>query len=222
MSNKFNYYWLLILIPVIFIGWYFVSKKSSEPIRYLEYFEPKNSIKSSSSGHHTIPDFEFINQDGQKFNKQNVKNKIYVTEYFFTTCKSICPIMNTNLERVYAAFKNREDFLILSHTVEPEIDSVKILKEYSKLHKVTDNRWQFVTGDKKQLYNMARKGYLLNDENGNGDEDDFIHTQNFALVDKDFHIRGFYDGTDSKEIDRLIQEIKLLLQEYDYKENNNH
>ncbi|MDX2171762.1 MAG: SCO family protein [Bacteroidota bacterium] len=221
MLNKFNYYWLLILIPVIFIGWYFVSKKSGEPIRYLEYFEPKNNVKLSNSEHHSIPDFEFINQDGEKFTKQNVKNKIYVTEYFFTTCKSICPIMNTNLEKVYAEFKNREDFLILSHTVEPEIDSVKILKEYANLHKVTDKRWQFVTGDKKQLYNMARKGYLLNDESGNGDEDDFIHTQNFALVDKDFHIRGFYDGTDSKEIDRLIQEIKLLMQEYDFKENNN-
>lgn len=222
MSNKFNYYWLLILIPVIFIGLYFISKKSGEPIRYLEYFEPKNTVKQNNSGHHTVPDFDFINQDGETFTKRNVKNKIYVTEYFFTTCKSICPIMNTNLERVYAEFKNRNDFLILSHTVEPEIDSVKILKEYAKLHKVTDNRWQFVTGDKKQLYAMARKGYLLNDENGNGDEDDFIHTQNFALIDKDDHIRGFYDGTDSKEIDRLIQEIKLLLQEYDYKENNNH
>lgn len=221
MPNKFNYYWLLILIPVIFIGWYFISKKSGEPIRYLEYFEPKNTLTSNNGEHHTIPDFEFINQDGETFTKQNVKNKIYVTEYFFTTCKSICPIMNTNLEKVYSEFKNREDFLILSHTVEPEIDSVKILKEYANLHKVTDKRWQFVTGDKKQLYNMARKGYLLNDENGSGDEDDFIHTQNFALIDKDFHIRGFYDGTDSKEIDRLIQEVKLLMQEYEYKDKSN-
>jgi protein SCO1/2 len=221
MRNKFNYYWLLIVIPIIFIGWFFISKKSGEPIRYLPYFEPKNTLKSNNTEHHTIQDFEFINQDGEKFTKQNVKNKIYVTEYFFTTCKSICPIMNTNLERVYSEFKSREDFLILSHTVEPEIDSVKILKQYAKLHKVSDKRWQFVTGNKKQLYDLARKGYLLNDESGNGDEDDFIHTQNFALVDKDFHIRGFYDGTDAKEIDRLIQEVKLLFKEYDYKEKNN-
>ncbi len=221
MQNKFKYYWLLILIPVIFISWFFVSKKSGQPIRYLEYFEPKNTVKTDNKAHHAIPDFEFTNQDNEKITKQTLKNKIYVTEFFFTTCKSICPIMNTNLELVYKEFKTRNDFLILSHTVEPEVDSVKILKEYANLHKVTDKRWQFVTGTKQQLYAMARKGYLLNNESGTGDADDFIHTQNFALVDKDFHIRGFYDGTNTQEIGRLIQEIKLLMQEYDYKEKNN-
>lgn len=221
MNNKFNYYWLLILIPAIFISWYFVSKKSGEPIRYLEYFGPKNALKADDTAYHRIPDFEFVNQDNEKITKQFLKNKIYVTEYFFTTCKSICPIMNKNLERVYAEFKNRNDFLILSHTVEPEIDSVKILKEYAKLHNVNDARWQFVTGTKQQLYSLARKGYLLNNESGTGDADDFIHTQNFALVDKDFHIRGFYDGTNNDEITRLIQEIKLLMQEYDYKDKHN-
>lgn len=222
MKNKFNYYWLLILVPVIFIAWFFIAKKKGEPTRYLAYYGPKNALKTNDTMYHSIPNFEFINQDGEKVTKQTFKNKIYVTEYFFTTCKSICPIMNTNLERVYTEFKNRNDFLILSHTVEPEIDSVKVLKEYSKLHKVTDKRWQFVTGSKEQLYRLARKGYLLNNEAGNGDANDFIHTQNFALVDKNFNIRGFYDGTNTQEIDRLIQEIKLLMQEYDYKEKPTH
>ena len=125
--------------------------------------------------------------------------------------------MNTNLERVYKEFKNNPDFLILSHTVDPETDSVPVLMNYARLHGVSDKKWMFLTGDKKKLYELARKGYLLNAEEGNGDAEDFIHTQNFALIDKDKHIRGFYDGTDSLEINRLIGEIKLLEKENEYK-----
>jgi protein SCO1/2 len=221
MNNKFSYYWLLILIPLGFVGWFFISKKQGAPITYLAYFGPKNSIQSNDTNYHTIPDFEFINQDNEKVNKQTLKNKIYVTEYFFTTCKSICPIMNNYLEKVYKEFKNEKDFLILSHTVDPETDSASVLKEYANAHGVNDKRWLFVTGKKVDLYNLARKGYLLNAEEGNGGEEDFIHTQNFALIDKESHIRGFYDGTDSLEIVRLTQEIKILLKEYEYKAKNN-
>lgn len=217
MNRKFNYYWLLILIPAAFIAWYFVSKKEAAPVRYLAYFGPKNALKINDTAYHSIPDFEFTDQNGQKVNKQTVKGKIYVTEYFFTTCQSICPIMNTNLVNIYKEFKNNPDFLILSHTVDPETDSIKVLKAYADAHGVNDNRWIFVTGSKKDLYGLARKGYLLDNGNGNGDDDDFVHTQNFALVDKESHIRGFYDGTDTAEIVRLSQEIKLLLKEYEYK-----
>ena len=108
--------------------------------------------------------------------------------------------------------------MILSHTVVPEEDSVNVLMDYAKLHGVTNKQWLFLTGDKKHLYDMARTGYLLNQEEGNGDEDDFIHTQNFALVDKERHLRGFYDGTDSLEVTRLITDLKLLIEEYAYKE----
>lgn len=222
MQNKFNYYWLLILIPVAFIVWYFASKKEDRPVRYLAYFGPKNALKVNDTTYHLIPNFEFIDQDGEKVNKETVKGKIYVTEYFFTTCKSICPIMNNNLVTVYREFKDKPDLMIISHTVDPETDSVKVLKDYAIAHGVTDKRWRFVTGDKKQLYELARKGYLLNAEEGNGGAEDFIHTQNFALVDKESHIRGFYDGTDSLEIVRLKQDIKLLLKEYEYKNKVNH
>ena len=126
--------------------------------------------------------------------------------------------MNTNLERVYKEFEKEPEFMIVSHTVDPETDSVPVLMDYAKKHGVISNKWLFLTGEKPKLYDIARKGYLLNAEEGNGDDDDFIHTQNFALIDKEKHIRGFYDGTDSLEINRLIQEIKLLLKEYDYKE----
>jgi len=217
MNSKYNYYWLLLFIPALFVGWYFISRKENRPVRYLAYYGPKHALKVNDTTYHFIPDFEFTDQDNEKVNLNTVKNKIYVTEFFFTTCKSICPIMNTNLESVYAAFKDKKDFLILSHTVDPETDSVPVLKEYALLHGVKDKRWLFATGTKPKLYELARKGYLLNAEEGNGGEEDFIHTQNFALIDKEQHIRGFYDGTDSAEVVHLIQDIKLLYKEYDYK-----
>ncbi|MBA3682735.1 MAG: SCO family protein [Bacteroidetes bacterium] len=222
MKGKFNYYWLLILIPVIFIGWYLSRTKEDKPLRNLAYFGPKHALKVNDTTYHFIPDFEFTNQFGQKVTQQDLKDKIYVTEYFFTTCQSICPVMNTNLERVYKEFKDKPEFMIVSHTVDPETDSVSVLMDYAKKHGVISNKWLFLTGEKPKLYDIARKGYLLNAEEGKGDEDDFIHTQNFALIDKEKHIRGFYDGTDSLEINRLIQEVKLLLKEYDYKERATH
>ncbi|MBL7920673.1 MAG: SCO family protein [Bacteroidia bacterium] len=217
MKGKFNYYWLLILIPVIFIGWYLSRTKEDKPLRYLAYFGPRKALKVNDTTYHFIPDFEFTNQFDQKVTQQTLKDKIYVTEYFFTTCQSICPVMNTNLERVYKEFEKEPEFMIVSHTVDPETDSVPVLMDYAKKHGVISKKWLFLTGEKPKLYDIARKGYLLNAEEGNGDDDDFIHTQNFALIDKEKHIRGFYDGTDSLEINRLIQEVKLLLKEYDYK-----
>ena len=205
---------------MLFIGWYFASQKEGSPIRYLSYFGPKTYGEVKDTVYHSIPDFEFIDQDDRKIDQKSMEGKIYVAEYFFTTCKSICPVMNDNLKRVYKEFRNRKDFLILSHTVDPETDSVPVLKQYADAHGVNDDRWKFVTGDKKKLYEIARKGYLLNAEEGNGGEEDFIHTQNFALIDKEHHIRGFYDGTDSLEINRMIQDIRILLNEYEYRNKN--
>ena len=222
MKVKFNYNWLLILIPVIFIVWYLFREKQDKPLTYLPYFGPKHALKVNDTTYHFIPDFEFTNQFNEKVTQTTLKNKIYVTEYFFTTCQSICPVMNTNLERVYKEFKDKPEFMIVSHTVDPEMDTVPVLMEYAKKHGVVSEKWLFLTGEKPKLYDIARKGYLLNAEEGTGDEDDFIHTQNFALIDKEKHIRGFYDGTDSLEINRLIQDVKLLLKEYDYKERATH
>lgn len=211
---------MLLLIPLAFFGWYLISKKENKPLRSLPYFGEKNQVNTGETSYHTIQPFLFINQYGEEVSERTVKGKIYVTDFFFTTCQSICPIMSTALERVYNQFKDRDDVMILSHTVAPEEDSVQILKAYASLHGVNDKRWLFLTGDKKHLYQMARKSYLLNTEEGKGDADDFIHTQNFALVDKDLHLRGFYDGTDSLEVNRLLIDIQLLLDEYAYKEKN--
>jgi protein SCO1/2 len=216
-----NYYFLLIFIPVGFLLWFLFSKTEEAPLRYLPYFGPKNYSGVKDTVYHTVGDFNFIDQYGNKFSQESTKDKIYVTEYFFTTCKSICPVMNNNLIRIYKKYKEKNNFLILSHTVDPETDSIPQLKAYADEHGVTNKNWIFVTGNKKDLYEMARKSYLLNAEEGNGGEEDFIHTQNFALVDKEKHIRGFYDGTDSLEIVRLDQDIALLLKEYEFKAGKN-
>lgn len=217
MNDKSKYYWLFITIPLFFVVWFFVSKNNQQPLRTLPFFGQKNTIKKGDTSYHRVKPFFFTNQNNEKITEETVKGKVYVTDFFFTTCQSICPIMSTQLERVYKKFEGRKDVLILSHTVEPEVDSVIVLKKYANLHGVKDNRWHFLTGEKKQLYDMARTGYLLNNEKGSGENDDFIHTQNFALVDKEKHIRGFYDGTDTADVSRLILEINLLLQEYDSK-----
>lgn len=215
-----NTYWLLLLLPMVFVVLYFVNTKEQKPLRSLPYFGKKRSHAAGDTNYHTVKDFSFTSQYNETVNQQTISGKIYVCDFFFTTCQSICPVMSTQLERVYKEFYNNKDVMILSHTVNPEADSVEVLLRYANKHKVNNRRWLFLTGDKKQLYDLARQGYLLNAEEGNGGPEDFIHTQNFALVDKEKHLRGFYDGTDSLEVTRLIQDMHLLLQEYAYKEKN--
>jgi protein SCO1 len=216
MNKKFQYSWLALIVPILFICWYLTSENKKQPLRYLPYFGPKRAVKTDSI-HHKIPPFKFIDQQSQVVTQETFKNKVYVAEYFFTTCQSICPVMNNNLRLVDSTFRNRDDFMILSHTVDPENDSVPVLRAYADDHNADHKKWRFVTGAKAELYAQARKGYLLQADEGNGGAEDFIHTQNFALIDKDSHIRGFYDGTDSSEVNRLITDIRVLLQEHDHK-----
>jgi protein SCO1/2 len=213
MNSKYKYYWWLLLAPVIFLAWYLLARQRDEPLRHLAYFGPKNALKANDTSYHQIPAFQFTNQYGKITDEHSVKGKIYVAEFFFTTCQSICPIMNSNLDRVYGKFKNNNNFLILSHTVDPDHDSTEVLKAYSDMHEVKDEKWLFLTGPKEKLYEIARKGYLLDASEGNGGEEDFVHTQIFALVDQNRHIRGFYDGTDSLDVDRMIREVEILSKE---------
>ncbi len=216
MKFKFSIYWLLFLLPLLFVIWYFNHKAENKPNHLLPYFGPKHALKVNDTTYHRVPGFSFVNQYGETTDSTTVGDKIYVAEFFFTTCHSICPIMNTNLISVYKKFEKDNDILILSHTVDPETDSVPVLKQYADAHGVNDKRWLFVTGNKPALYEIARKGYLLDASEGNGGEDDFVHTQNFALIDKARNIRGFYDGTDSVEVQRLVKDIILLKEEYAY------
>lgn len=168
---------------------------------------------------HTIQDFAFVNQYGESFTQANIKNKVYVVDYFFTTCGSICPIMTGQMKRVQAAYLNENDFLILSHTVWPEVDTVEQLLRYAKDKAVIRNKWHLLTGDKEKLYELARKSYFVlkpteAEDVGDGNSD-FIHTNNFVLIDKKRRIRGYYDGTDSLEVSNLIRDIQVLLEQKD-------
>jgi protein SCO1 len=216
MQSKSNYYWLLIFIPLVFVIWFLKNKSENKPLRSLPYYGPKNALKINDTLYHQVSAFTFTDQYGHVVTEEAVRDKIYVTEFFFTTCHSICPIMNENMKRVYASLENKDEVLILSHTVDPETDSVSVMKAYADRHGVNNRKWLFLTGSKQQLYAIARTGYLLDANEGNGGEEDFIHTQNFALIDKDRHVRGYYDGTDSVEVVRLLGDIELLRQEYDY------
>lgn len=157
--------------------------------------------------------FAFLNQDGKMVTNKDVEGKVYVAEYFFTTCKGICPKMNSNMRKVYDTFKDEKDFLILSHTCMPEVDSVQVLKKYSDSMKVNTNQWIFLTGRKDSLYNMARVSYTIDDPVNNLKTvaDDFLHTQFWALVNKEGKVKKIYDGLKDSEVEALIRQIRRQL-----------
>ena len=159
--------------------------------------------------------FAFTNQDGKKVTEQDVVGKVFVAEYFFTTCKSICPIMNANMKIVYERFKNEKDFLILAHTCDPGTDSAERLKKYADSLNVDTRKWIFLTGTKDSLYRQARHSYKIDDPNNNplDNEVDFLHSQFFSLVDKKGNVRNIYEGNEREDVERMIKEIEVLLKE---------
>ena len=159
--------------------------------------------------YHTISDFSLINQNGDTITQDFYNDKIYIADFFFTTCQSICPIMTKNMKEIQDKLINDKEILLLSHSVTPEIDSVQQLKKYEIENNIDDNKWNLVTGDKKQIYDLARKSYLAVEDSEFGNFD-MIHTENFMLIDKKRQIRGFYDGTDKNEIIRLLSDIEIL------------
>lgn len=206
---------------ILFIGIYIGYRMMDKPER-LQVFNPADINPKLVSpdvkdvyAHHKIRDFKLVNQLGDTITQKQFEGKIYVTDFFFTTCPSICPKMSTQLTRVQEAYKDDDKIMILAHTVFPETDSVPVLAAYADLYGVNPNKWMLVTGDKKEIYDLARKSYFaILDEGGNGDEHDFIHTENFVLIDPNKRIRGYYDGTSPEDVDRLIKEIKILREEF--------
>ena len=166
------------------------------------------------SKYHKIENFSLTNQNGKTITQDDYKDKIYVADFFFTTCQTICPIMTENMVEIQKNILQDDDVMLLSHSVTPKIDSVAQLKRYAIKKGINDAKWNLVTGDKKEIYKLARKSYLAVKTYGNGDEYDMIHTENFMLVDKKRQIRGFYDGTNPEEITRIIKDIKTLKKEY--------
>lgn len=164
--------------------------------------------------YHTIADFELTNQNGKQVSQKDYKDKIYIADFFFTTCPSICPIMTKNMVAIQDEILTDTDILLLSHSVTPQIDSVPQLKKYALEKGVIDSKWNLVTGDKKQIYELARKSYLAVKTDGDGGPYDMIHTENFILVDKEKRIRGFYDGTNREEIAKLMEDLAILKATY--------
>ena len=195
----------------ITLFYFILTPEKTLPI-YQPYEVNEKLVDSSISyisKYHKISDFELINQNGKTITQEFYKNKIYVADFFFTTCQSICPIMTKNMLEIQEQLKNDKEILLLSHTVTPEIDSVQQLKKYATENNIDDDKWNLLTGDKRQIYDLARKSYLAVEDSEFGDFD-MIHTENFMLIDKQRQIRGFYDGTDKKEIERLLLDIEIL------------
>ncbi|MBS1781990.1 MAG: SCO family protein [Bacteroidetes bacterium] len=208
MQNKKTTLILLsffILLSAAFMTYYYKVNRE----------QPKR-LPTLGEGDHRVRSFSFIDQDGKTVTDKDVLGKTYVVEYFFTTCKGICPKMNENMHKVYEAFRGNNQVMILSHTVDPLKDTIAALKEYSLRYEADPKQWKFLTGDKKELYDMARYSYLVTaaDDTATTDiQSDFIHTDRFVLVDKTGHIRGQYEGTNVGSVNQLIGDLKALLQE---------
>ncbi len=196
-----------IVLGISFLGYYYKVSHGAKKVML--------PIIGADQNHHVQP-FSFKNQEGKVITEKDVQGKICVVSYFFATCKGICPRMNENMTKVYKAFQGNKNVIILSHTVDPKKDTVEALKAYSLRFDADPQQWMFLTGDKKQLYDMARYSYLISAEDDTAGvkiESDFIHDKHYSLVDKYGRIRGFYDGLDQNDINKLISDINKLLQE---------
>jgi protein SCO1/2 len=213
--KKYRTYIGVVLIFSIITLYLFYS--ALKPSKTLPFFNPADvnpelvdSTVQYISKYHTVADFSFVNQNGKIITQKDYEGKIYVADFFFTTCGSICPKMTTNLVEVQKAILNNPKVMLLSHTVFPETDSVSVLKEYALKNGVADSKWNLVTGDKKEIYTMARKSYLAVKLGRPEQLYDMVHTENFVLVDQKRRVRGFYDGTKKEDIKRLIEDINWL------------
>ena len=209
--------WFLFIVTVLSIIILALFYSALKPKKTLPIYNPSmvnpelvDSTVQYISKYHSIADFSFTNQNGKTITQKDYEGKIYVADFFFTTCGSICPKMTTNLVEVQKAFINNPKVMLLSHTVFPEIDSVSVLKKYAINNGVIDSKWNLVTGDKKQIYAMARKSYLAVKLGKPEELYDMVHTENFVLVDSKRRVRGFYDGTKKEDIERLIEDINFL------------
>ena len=210
---KFFGIFLFVLSAIIISIIYSILK----PEKKLPVYQPNmvnselvDSTVVENRKYHTIADFKLVNQNGDTITQEFYKNKIYIADFFFTTCQTICPIMTDHMLKIQERTKNDPEILLLSHSVIPVADSVPQLKKYAVEKGVIDAKWNLVTGDKKQIYDLARKSYLAAKSNGDAGPFDMIHTENFVLVDKERRIRGFYDGTDPKAIEKLMADIEVL------------
>ncbi len=218
LRRQLKKYWILIValfvISSISMGFIYQLYK---PPPSLPIYNPSMIDKSLVDPsvqfvrkYHTIPDFSMINQNGDTITQADYANKIYVADFFYTTCPSFCPILTDAMEKIQKTTLNDNEIKLISFTVTPEIDTVAQLKRYAEKNGVIDGKWNLVTGSKKEIYNLARKGYCVAKSKGDGGKYDLIHTQNLVLVDKEKRIRGFYDGTNPDDVEKLLDDIQTL------------
>lgn len=213
---------ILLLFPALV---YIFFSTGKHRMMHLPIFYPQDEVKitivdgkeKTDTIYHTIPPFKFINQDGDTITEKNFDDKIYVADFFFTTCPTICPKMMFNMEKVNVVTQKNSDFMIISHTVNPSHDSVPVLAQYAKLVHADSKKWMLVTGNKKDIYDIGIDGYKLAVNEDPRAPGGFLHSEMFVLVDKDKRIRGYYDGTDSAHVNKLINDIKILFAEYQSK-----
>lgn len=216
MGNR-NY--ILLGFILLFFGCKNASEKNQSSPETLPYyseasFTPHWLNSSEVEEFHRIPSYSLTNQDGETVTEKTFEDKIYVADFFFTTCPGICPKMTANMSVLQEAFKDDNDILLLSHSVTPEQDSVAVLKAYAKDKEVISGKWHLVTGARKTIYDLGRNQYFAEENLGEEkSEDDFLHTENFVLIDKNRHIRGIYNGLNTAAIEQLIADIKILKKE---------
>ena len=208
---------MIVFSAIVISSFYFMRK----PVKNLPIYSPSMISKELVAEeiqfvkkYHKIKDFSLLNQNGHKITEEDYNNKIYVADFFFTTCPTICPIMTENMGYLQNKLIDNPEILLVSFSVTPEIDSVQQLKKYALEKNVIDSKWNLLTGDKKEIYDLARKSYLVAKNDGDGGKYDMIHTENFVLVDKEKRIRGFYDGTNQSEMDKLLDDIRILENSY--------
>ena len=211
---------LLFLIVFCAVGipvfYHLVKVEEKLPVYNPADINPKLvdiSVRKKSRNH-KIGDFKLINQNGETITNADYKDKIYIADFFFTRCQTICIVMAYNMSELQTHYKNDDDIMFLSHSVTPVMDSVPQLRKYADAKGVIDGKWNVTTGDKKHIYNLARKHYFAVLDEGDGGENDWVHTENFVLIDKKGQIRGSYDGTKKENMQKIIDDISLLKQEY--------
>jgi len=208
----FLFFFSILFIPVLY---FLVKPKDKLPVYNPVDVNPRlvdDSVKHISRNHR-ISDFNLINQNGEVITKEDFEGKIYVADFFFTRCQTICPIMAVNMKDLQEEFKSDPDLKFLSHSVTPVMDSVPVLRAYADKNEAIDGKWEITTGDKRHIYELARKSYFAVLDEGDGGDQDFIHTEQFILVDQEGQIRGFYDGTEKEEMQRIIDDISILKRE---------
>ena len=202
---------LVLLFPVVF---WLVLVKGKNKFKRLPILAAYEVSSAGDTIYHTIPDFALLNQSGDTISLENVEGKVFVANFFFATCKTICPAMNAQVKRVQEAFADNDNIRILSFTVDPESDTVQALAAYGERMQANPKKWWFLTGPKEEIYTLARDGFLVPAAVGVG-EDDFFHSQSLLLIDKERRMRAIREGTEAAQVDTLIDEIKVLLKEYE-------